>query len=134
MRPGGRIGLANWTPDSLIGSFSGRSVSICRLPQACVRRRSGEPKQALQELFAGHTIALTPRKFVFRYRSAAHWLEVFRAWYGPVQHAFAALDAEDRKALEADILSLLQRFSRGGEPTLIAPSHYVEVSGDKHAG
>ena len=36
-------------------------------------------------------------------RSPAHWLEVFRTWYGPVHKAFGALDADKQKALAEDI-------------------------------
>ena len=31
--------------------------------------------------------------FMFRYRSAQHWIDVFKTYYGPLLKAFAALDA-----------------------------------------
>ena len=40
------------------------------------------------------------RHFNFRYRSAAHWVQVFRDYYGPTHKAFAALDATRARALE----------------------------------
>ena len=58
------------------------------------------------------TIVATPRMFNFRYRSAAHFIEVFRTWYGPVHKAFAALPADKALALERDLTELLNAESR----------------------
>ena len=65
--------------------------------------------------------------FVFRYRSAEHWLHVFRMYYGPVLKAFAALDAKGQTNLAHDLIELLQRFNQGGSETLAVPSEYLEV-------
>jgi hypothetical protein len=65
--------------------------------------------------------------FTFRYESAQHWLDVFRNYYGPVNRAFAALDAEKAAALEADILDLLERSNWDRSSTLIIPGEYLEV-------
>ena len=83
----------------------------------------------LRELFAGKaaSIAATPRMFNFRYRSAAHWVEVFRTYYGPVHKAFLALDPPRQEALERDLLDLLARFDRGGGAGLVVPGEYLEV-------
>jgi hypothetical protein len=64
---------------------------------------------------------------VFRYRSAQHWLDVFRMYYGPVLKAFAALDAEGQAGLAYDLTELLQRFNQGGPDTLAVPGEYLEV-------
>ena len=83
----------------------------------------------LAELFAGavESIDAQRRDYVFRYRSPAHWLEVFRTWYGPVHKAFGALDAEKQKALAGDIEALLARLNRARDGTLVLPSEYLEV-------
>ncbi len=128
-RPGGRIGLANWTPASLIGELFkliGRYVP----PPAGVNSPSLWGTEArLRELFGRRldTIAIERRDFVFRYRSAAHWLEVFRTFYGPMQKAFGALDAAKQESLAADLIALAERFNRATDGTLVAPSDYVEV-------
>jgi hypothetical protein len=72
-------------------------------------------------------VAVTKRMFNFRYRSAAHFIEVFRTWYGPVHKAFAALPAEGAAALEADMTALLERLNRAGPGALVVPSEYLEV-------
>jgi hypothetical protein len=68
-------------------------------------------------------IAVTPRHFNFRYRSAAHFIDVFRTWYGPVCKAFATLPA-DKVALESDMTELL---NGAGAHSLLVPSEYLEV-------
>jgi SAM-dependent methyltransferase len=128
-KPGGRIGLANWTPTSFIGELfklMGRYVT----PAAGVRSPALWGTEArLRELFAERldSIAIERRDFVFRYRSAAHWLEVFRTFYGPMHKAFGALDAAKQEALAADLVALAERFNRATDGTLVAPSEYIEV-------
>ena len=76
---------------------------------------------------AASAIAVTPRVFNFRYRSAAHFIEVFRTWYGPMHKAFAALPADGALALERDLTELLTRMNRAGTASLVVPSEYLEV-------
>ncbi|MEA1831564.1 class I SAM-dependent methyltransferase [Methylobacterium durans] len=126
-RTGGRIGLANWMPDGFIGQIF-RTIGKHVPPPAGVRSPALWGTQArLQELFAGHDLSITPQVFNFRYRSAHHWLDVFKAYYGPAHRAFAALPADGQGALRDDIMDVLARMNRGGSDTLIVPSDYVEV-------
>ena len=83
----------------------------------------------MRALFDGRAaaIAATPRFFNFRYRSAAHFVDVFRTWYGPVHKAFAALAPEAALALERDIVDLCTRMNRAGSGSLVVPSEYLEV-------
>jgi ubiquinone/menaquinone biosynthesis C-methylase UbiE len=128
-RPGGRIGLANWTPDGFIGRLFktlGRHV-----PPAAGTQSPAlwGVESHLRQLFgrAAASIDLTPRVFNFRYRSPAHFIEVFRTWYGPVHKAFASLAPDPAAALEADLSTLLSEMNRAGPTSLIVPSDYLEV-------
>ena len=127
VRKGGRIGLANWTPDGFIGQLFkiiGKHVA----PPAGIKSPALWGTEArLGELFGGHQLMTSKRIFHFRYKSSRHWLEIFRAYYGPMNRAFAALDSAGRAALEAEITELLERMNRGGKDTLIMPSEYLEV-------
>jgi len=76
---------------------------------------------------AASAISVTPRVFNFRYRSAAHFIEVFRTWYGPIHKTFAALPADGALALERDLTELLSRMNRAGNASLVVPSEYLEV-------
>jgi ubiquinone/menaquinone biosynthesis C-methylase UbiE len=128
-RPGGRIGLANWTPESLVGQMFkvlGRHLP----PPPGVSPPSLWGVEAhLGTLFGDRVaaVAITPRTHTFRYRSAAHFLEVFRTWYGPTNRAFAALPPEGAAALERDLLDLMNKANRAGPGSLVAPSEYLEV-------
>ena len=63
---------------------------------------------------------------MFRYKSADHWLETFRNYYGPVLKAYAALDAEKQNNLTHDIHELLGDFNTSSDKLAIA-SEYMEV-------
>lgn len=128
-RPGGKIGLASWTPESFIGQVF-RTIGKYIPPPPGVQSPALWGTEArLYELFGDGITELrtTRRMFVFRYRSAQHWLEVFRTYYGPVLKAFAALDAAGQAGLAHDLTALLERFNQGGSATLAVPSEYLEV-------
>jgi SAM-dependent methyltransferase len=126
-RAGGRIGLANWTPEGFVGQLF-KTLGKHLPPPAGLKSPSLWGTEArLGELFPRRPVKVSKQIFNFRYRSPAHWLEVFRNYYGPTHRAFAALDAQKQAALEADLLALLERLNRGGKDTLIVPSEYLEV-------
>ncbi|GJD53641.1 hypothetical protein OPKNFCMD_6418 [Methylobacterium crusticola] len=126
-RRGGRIGLANWTPEGFVGQLF-RTIGAHVPPPAGVGSPAlwGTPER-LNALFGPHAIAAVPRHYVFRYRSPAHWLAVFRTCYGPVLKAFAALEPERQAALAQDLLDLVGRFNRSGDASMVVPGEYLEV-------
>jgi ubiquinone/menaquinone biosynthesis C-methylase UbiE len=128
-RPGGRIGLANWTPESFIGQVF-KTLGRHLPPPAGVQPPSRwGVEEHLRSLFgeSAAAIAVTPRIFKLRYRSAAHFIEVFRTWYGPLHKAFATLPPEGAAALESDLTALLDGANRAGPASLVVPSEYLEV-------
>ena len=128
-RPGGRIGLANWTPEGFVGQmFKTLGQHLPPPPGAQPPSRWGS-EAWLHEHFNEREFLLqvTRRTFNFRYRSAAHFIDTFRQWYGPVHKAFAALPADGAKALEADLTELINRMNRAGDKSLVVPSEYLEV-------
>jgi len=128
-KPGGRIGLANWTPTSFVGGIF-KTIGKYVTPAAGVKSPALWGTEArLHELFGDRldSISIQRRDFVFRYHSAAHWLEVFRTFYGPMNKAFGALDGAKKEALSADLIALAESFNRATDGTLVAPSEYLEV-------
>jgi ubiquinone/menaquinone biosynthesis C-methylase UbiE len=128
-RPGGRIGLANWTPEGFIGQlFKTLGRHLPPPPDVLPPSRWGVESH-LRSIFgnAAKAINITPRLFNFRYRSAAHFIDVFRTWYGPVHKAFAALPADKAAALELDMTTLLNSLNRGGANSLVVAGEYLEV-------
>ncbi|TAJ39451.1 MAG: class I SAM-dependent methyltransferase [Reyranella sp.] len=127
-RPGGKIGLANWTPESFIGQLF-KTIGKYVPPAPGVKSPALWGTRAhLEALFGAEAVVVAEsRHFVFRYKSPDHWLEIFRGYYGPVLKAFAAIDPEARVALEKDIRALLDRFNTARDGTVVVPSEYLEV-------
>ena len=127
VRKGGRIGLANWTPEGFIGQLF-KNIGKHVPPPAGVKSPAlWGTEERVVELFAGCQVKVSKQIFNFRYKSPKHWLDIFKNYYGPTHRAFASLDAAGQAALEADIVDLLKRMNRGGNSTLIVPSEYLEV-------
>ena len=86
-------------------------------------------EERLRDLFGDQiaTLMVARRTFSFRYRSAQHWLDTFRTYYGPVEKTFGALEPERQDALANDLIDLLQRFDIGAGAGLVVPSDYLEV-------
>jgi SAM-dependent methyltransferase len=129
VRPGGRIGLANWTPDSLIGHMFKLLGRYVPSPAGIQPPSLWGTEAHLRSLFgdAASDIQTTSRHFAFRYRSAAHFIEVFRTWYGPVNKAFAAQTPEKAELLAGELAELLNSLNRAGPGSLVVPSEYIEV-------
>jgi ubiquinone/menaquinone biosynthesis C-methylase UbiE len=129
VKPGGRIGLANWTPDGFIGELF-RVVGRFVPPPAGVRSAAEWGTETrLVELFGPYASDLRTerRHFQFRDHSAQSWIDTFRTYYGPIHKAFLALDEPGRVELNRAILDLLERHNRGGEDSLVVPGEYLEV-------
>jgi SAM-dependent methyltransferase len=128
-RRGGKIGLANWTPDGYIGQMF-KTIGRHMPPPAGIRPPSlwGQ-REHLDHLFSHGVTSIQARRkhFVFRYRSPEHCLEVFKTFYGPVLKTFAALQPEAQEALRKDLLWLISEFNRSGDDTMVVPSEYLEV-------
>jgi uncharacterized protein (TIGR03086 family) len=127
-RPGGRVGMTNWTPSGFIGQMF-KIVGSYAPPPAGVRSPlQWGTHERLEELFAGHEIVARPRQFVFRYRSAQAWLDTFRTYYGPTLKAFASIDdADTRSVFESDLLALADTSNTATDGSLRIPSEYLEV-------
>lgn len=114
MVAGDKIGRASWTPTGSIGQLfrcvgkyvptaPGLASSILRGTEAHLSTLFGDcaPIEAAER-----------RLFMFRYRSAEHFLDVFRRFYGPTHKAFSALDALGRAALASEMIALMEEHNR----------------------
>jgi len=128
-RSGGKIGMANWTPDGFIGQlFKTIGKYVPPAPGAKSPALWGTNAR-IAELFDPRATSVESalRNFVFRYRTPAHWLEVFKTYYGPVLKTFGALEPAAQAALERDLMTLIDRFNRSGDGSMVVPSEYLEI-------
>ena len=136
VRNGGRIGLANWTPEGFIGQLFKVIGAYIPAPAGLKSPALWGTEPHIVELFGTQAadIRTVRKNFNFRYRSPAHWLQIFRDFYGPTHKAFAALDGAGQNALEKDITALLNRCNTAGDASLVVPAEYLEVVVTKRGG
>jgi ubiquinone/menaquinone biosynthesis C-methylase UbiE len=128
-KPGGRIGLANWTPDGFIGQVFKTLAKYLPPPPGVRSPALWGTREHLVRLFElePREIRTTTRSFKFRYRSPEHFLDVFKTYYGPVLKAFAALDEQKQKSLASDFHDLISRMNQADDGTMVVPSEYLEA-------
>lgn len=127
-RPGGRIAMANWTPAGFIGTVFRTVAAHAPPPPGVTPPPLWGTEEHLRELFGDRVseLNLTPRYLTMRFRSADHWLDVFRTWFGPAKVAFERVGPEGAEALTSDLRELLEGANTDAE-TLAVPSEYLEV-------
>jgi ubiquinone/menaquinone biosynthesis C-methylase UbiE len=134
-RPGGKIGLANWTPESFIGQLF-KTIGKHLPPPAGLKSPAlWGTRDRLNDLFGPDAVSIdaTRRTYVWRYKSPRHWLDLWRAVYGPLQKAFGALDETAQEMLTIDLLALIDRFNIATDGTMVVPADYLEIVVTKHA-
>ena len=128
-RPGGKIGLANWTPDGFIGELF-RTIGRHIPPKVKLAPPALWGTEAhLRDLFGNQISGLrvTLHNFTFCYPTPQHWIDFFRAYYGPMARAFAVLDPVGQEALTTDLLDLVARFNLSGDESMLVPGEYLEA-------
>ncbi len=128
-RSGGRIGLANWTPDSYIGNMFRTHGKHVPPPPGIKPPPLWGTEERVRELLGEGVSSLeaTRRTYHLRYPSARYFVDYFRGYYGPTLKAFESLDAAGQDALARDLEELLEAWNISGDETLVVPSDYLEV-------
>jgi ubiquinone/menaquinone biosynthesis C-methylase UbiE len=126
---GGKIGLANWTPEGFIGQLFKTLGKYLPPPAGAKSPALWGTEARIKEMFGPSAVSIGAerRNFNFRYRSPEHFLDVFKNYYGPMLKAFAALDAANQQGLRNDLIALIGRMNRAGDGTMIVPSEYLEI-------
>lgn len=130
-RPGGRIGLANWTPDSAVGDMFRAVGSRVPPPQGVRPPVAWGTEERVRELLGSgcRELRMQRRTCPWRFPSARAWVDYFRTWYGPTVAAFAAVGQEGRDGLEQELVDLFERHSSATDGTLAIDVPYLEVVG-----
>jgi ubiquinone/menaquinone biosynthesis C-methylase UbiE len=129
-RPGGKIGMANWTPTGLVGGgFFRVNAEHAPPPPGVAPPVLWGTEERLRELFGDgiSELTITKQYLTFRYPSPEAWLEFFREYFGPMMMAFARVGEEGAAALERDLLDVMREANRAGDEALVAPAEYLEV-------
>ncbi len=127
-RPGGKIGLANWTPDGFAGEMGSLFGRYLPLSPGLKPPTLWGTEERMRELLGGvGRLQILRRSFVFRYRSVRHYLNVLQAHLGPTRETFRALDPAKRENLVGELAELIDRFNRSDDETMVVPSDYLEV-------
>lgn len=128
-RPGGRIGMANWTPESVVGQVFRATAEKVPLPPGLKPPILWGTEGRLRELFGDGISSLetTKRSLMFRFHSAEHYLEFFRTYFGPVKAALERLDEAGQAALADEVKAIIIRHNQAGERALVFPGDYLEV-------
>src|SRR2546423_1188024 len=128
-KSGGKIGLANWTPDGFIGQLFKTLGKYLPPPAGAKSPALWGTRARITQMFGASASAIKSerRDFMFRYRSPEHFLDVFKSYYGPMLKAFAALDETNQQALRKDLLALIASMNRAQDGTMVVPSEYLEI-------
>jgi len=129
VRSGGRIGLAYWTPEGFVGQLARVISAHVPIPEGARSAAPWGSEPRIVELFGPEAadIYCARRHFNFRYRTPAHWIEVFRNGFGPLYNAYAARDPVQQSQLTEDISALLEELNIAGPGSLVVPGEYLEA-------
>src|SRR5829696_156454 len=133
LKPGGKIGVANWSSDSFVGELFRTMGKHVPPPAGLKPPFLWASQERLRELFAGNLSELRAerRTFVYRFPSAEYYVEYMRDYYAPMSKAFEALDEEGQQGLHRDLVELVERYNRSGEEAAVWPADYLEVVATK---
>jgi len=128
-KPGGKIGLASWAPDSYVGDLFRTMGKYVPPPAGLKPPFRWGTEEGLAELLGGGVTSLQARRrsLMWRFRSARHHVEFMLEYYGPLNKALGTLDEEQQRAFEGDLISLVESHNRSNNDTAVWPADYLEV-------
>lgn len=128
-RPGGRIAMANWTPQGFVGQMLRATVAYVPPPGMPSPLLWGDPNVVRERLGAGTTeLRFEKHMMVFDLPfGPEETVRLFRTWYGPTVRAFAALDEERQRGLFTDLVGLWSEHNTAGANATRVESEYLQV-------
>lgn len=128
-RPGGKIAMANWTPESFIGALFKTLGQHVPPPPGVKSPALWGNEQWINETFddQANDIVFVRKMFNFRYPSPEHFVEFFKTLYGPVHKAFVAVGEAGETKLRDAILDTIAQFNTATDGTMMVPSEYAEI-------
>ena len=135
-KPGGRIGLATWTPNGFIGEMLNVVAAHVPPPPGVPSPILWGTESYLRDLFGDQvdTLTSTERTFTFRFRSAEEYVDYFRTYYGPTVKAFETAGTAGADALFGDLVDLVRRYARTTSGPVSIPATYLETVAGRTGG
>lgn len=129
-KPGGRIVMANWTPEGHVGQMFkviGKHVPPPALMPSPLKW--GDEATVKERLGSGATsISATKRSYPMNYPFPPEQVaDFFFKFYGPTLRALAALDEPGQAALRSDLEQLWARNNKATDGTTKVNSEFLEV-------
>ncbi len=129
VKPGGRIGMGNWCPDGAVGTMFQTIAKHAPPPPGLDSPLLWGTEERLRELFGSGISDLRVERRVSRqpFRSADHYIEFFRQYFGPTQMAYERVGPEGEQALTDDLKAFLEGANTAGERAMVLEADYLEV-------
>jgi SAM-dependent methyltransferase len=128
-KPGGRIGMANWTPDGAVGEMFQTIAKHAPPPPGVESPLRWGTEDRARELFGDGIAEIGFERRISRqpFRSAEHYVEFFRTYFGPTQMAYERVGPEGEQALTDDLLAFLNRANTAGDRAMVLEAEYLQV-------
>lgn len=129
VKPGGRIGMANWTPEGSVGRMFQTTAKHAPPPPGIDSPLLWGTEERLRELFGDGIADLRVEKRVSRqpFRSADHYIDFFRTYFGPSKMAYERVGPEGEGALTDDLRTFLNDANTAGDRALVLEAEYLQV-------
>lgn len=132
-KPGGTIGMVNWTPSGYIGELFKTIGKHVPPPAELKPAALWGTEDRVRELFGDAVATLTFKQGSLRqnYLSPEHFAEFFVSNYGPTLKASETLDEQARQAFMDDLVELARRFNKYGDEACSVDADYTVVIATK---
>jgi ubiquinone/menaquinone biosynthesis C-methylase UbiE len=129
VKPGGRIGMANWSPGGSVGTMFKTISKHAPPPPGVESPLLWGTEERVQELFGDGVSGIEFERRISRqpFRSPEHYVEFFRTYFGPTQTAYERVGEEGEAALTEDLLSFLREANTAGDRAMVLEAEYLEV-------
>jgi SAM-dependent methyltransferase len=128
-RPGGRLGVASWTPESFYGRLFETTDRFVPVTPGLGRATEWGTEEGVRVLLGPHAdrIAVTSRRILVRSDSPEAFVVFLRRFFGPTVTAFAHATPSQAQDLEVEMLALVRGSNTFGGPDLLMPVEYIEA-------
>lgn len=128
-RPGGRIVMGNWTPESFVGEFF-RTVGRHAPPPDMPSPLDWGAEDVVRERFRDGIAELALTRLPYRFHhdeGPPEVVDFYCEHFGPIRQALAKLDGDGQAALRADLLDLWGRYNDATDGSTSTTGEILEV-------